>query len=163
MLLQTPTPALATGTAPYIERIVLDYNNSNIQQQYTYILMVVRSTWALKPGLTDRLVVDHNVTLTLTLIIQVGPAGTSKIARKSAYDQYNKEHRYITYPQQIIVEHTTENKKHQHKVRQKKIISTPQYTAHNIYTHTHTHTHTHTLIIYSYFRSHRARKTQTPQ
>jgi hypothetical protein len=27
---------------------------------------VMRPTWALKPGLTDRLVVGHNVTLTLT-------------------------------------------------------------------------------------------------
>jgi hypothetical protein len=31
---------------------------------------VVRPTWALKPGLTDQLVVGRNVTLTLTLMLK---------------------------------------------------------------------------------------------
>jgi hypothetical protein len=30
-------------------------------------VFMVRPTWALKPGLTDRLVVGHNVTLILTV------------------------------------------------------------------------------------------------
>jgi hypothetical protein len=44
-------------------------------KQYSYVnrnkYPVVRPSWALKPGLTDRLVVGRKVTLTLTLAVQV--------------------------------------------------------------------------------------------
>jgi hypothetical protein len=53
-------PDLSSEGAPAIDKTVLVNVNRN---KYP----VVRPTWALKPGLTDRLVVGRNVTLTLTL------------------------------------------------------------------------------------------------
>jgi hypothetical protein len=52
-------------------------NNSTTQQPKLFVNVnrnkypVVRPTWALKPGLTDRLVVGRNVTFTLTLVMKL--------------------------------------------------------------------------------------------
>jgi hypothetical protein len=53
-------PDLASEGAHAINKTILVNVNRN---KYP----VVRHTWALKPGLPDRLVVGRNVTLTLTL------------------------------------------------------------------------------------------------
>jgi hypothetical protein len=52
-------PDLSSEGAHAIDKTILVNVNRN---KYP----VVRLTWALKPGLTDRLVVGRNVTLTLT-------------------------------------------------------------------------------------------------
>jgi hypothetical protein len=57
-------PDLSSEGEPDIDKTILVYVNRN---KYP----VVRPTWALKPGLTDRLVVGRNVTLTLTLTLLV--------------------------------------------------------------------------------------------
>jgi hypothetical protein len=56
-------PDLSSEGAPIIDKTILVNVNRNKYQ-------VVRPLWALKPGLTDRLVVGRTVTLTLTLICQ---------------------------------------------------------------------------------------------
>jgi hypothetical protein len=52
-------PDLSSEGAPVIDKTILVSVNRNKYQ-------VVRPSWALKPGLTDRLVVGRKVTLTLT-------------------------------------------------------------------------------------------------
>jgi hypothetical protein len=52
-------PDLPSEGAPDIGKTILVNDNRNKYQ-------VVRPSWALKPGLTDRLIVGRNVTLTLT-------------------------------------------------------------------------------------------------
>jgi hypothetical protein len=52
-------PDLSSEGAPVIDKTTLVNVNENKYQ-------VVRPSWALKPGLTDRLVVGRKVTLTLT-------------------------------------------------------------------------------------------------
>jgi hypothetical protein len=51
-------PDLSSEGAPVIDKKILVNVNRNKYQ-------VVRPSWALKPGLNDRLVVGHKVTLTL--------------------------------------------------------------------------------------------------
>jgi hypothetical protein len=51
-------PDLSSEGAPVIDKTILVSVNRNKYQ-------VVRPTWASKPGLTDRLIVGRNVTLTL--------------------------------------------------------------------------------------------------
>jgi hypothetical protein len=58
-------PDLPSEGAPVIDKTILVNDNSN---KYP----VVRPSWALKLGLTDRLVVGHKVTLTLSLEFAVG-------------------------------------------------------------------------------------------
>jgi hypothetical protein len=53
---------LSSEGAPVIDKTILVNVNRNKYQ-------VVRPSWALKPGLTDRLLVGRKVTLTLTLIL----------------------------------------------------------------------------------------------
>jgi hypothetical protein len=55
-------PDLSSEGAPVIDKTILVNVNRNKYQ-------VVRPSWVLKPGLTDRLVVGRKVTLTLTLRI----------------------------------------------------------------------------------------------
>jgi hypothetical protein len=52
-------PDLSSEGAPVIDKTILVNVN---RKKYP----AVRPSWALKPGLTDRLVVGRNVTLTLT-------------------------------------------------------------------------------------------------
>jgi hypothetical protein len=59
MTMTNDRPDLSSEGAPAIDKKILVNVNRN---KYP----VVRSTWALKPGLTDRLVVGRNVTLTLS-------------------------------------------------------------------------------------------------
>jgi hypothetical protein len=58
-------PDLTSEGAHAIDKTILVNVNKN---KYP----VVRLTWPLKPGLTDRLVVGRNVTLTLTLTFAFG-------------------------------------------------------------------------------------------
>jgi hypothetical protein len=60
MAMTNDRPDLSSEEAHAIDKTILVNANRN---KY----LVVRPTWALKPGLTDRLVVGRNVTLTLTL------------------------------------------------------------------------------------------------
>jgi hypothetical protein len=60
MTLTNDRPDLSSEGAPAIDKTILVNVNRN---NYS----VVRPTWALKPGITDRLVVGRNVTLTLTV------------------------------------------------------------------------------------------------
>jgi hypothetical protein len=53
-------PDLSSEGVPVIDKTILVNVNRN---KYP----VVRASWALKPGLTDRLVVGRKVTLTLTI------------------------------------------------------------------------------------------------
>jgi hypothetical protein len=55
-------PDLSSEGAPDIDKTILVNVNRNKYQ-------VVRPSWALKPGLTDLLVVGRNVTLTLTFTL----------------------------------------------------------------------------------------------
>jgi hypothetical protein len=57
-------PHLSSEGAYAIDKTILVNVNRN---KYP----VVGPTWALKPGLSDRLVVGRNVTLTLTIICQM--------------------------------------------------------------------------------------------
>jgi hypothetical protein len=59
MTMTNDRPDLSSERAPAIDKTILVNINRN---KYPF----VRPTWALKPGLTDRLVVGRNVTLTLT-------------------------------------------------------------------------------------------------
>jgi hypothetical protein len=59
MTMTNDRPDLSSEGAHAIDKTILVNVNRN---KYP----VVRPTWALKPGLTDRLVVGRNVTLTLT-------------------------------------------------------------------------------------------------
>jgi hypothetical protein len=59
MTMTNDTPDLSSEGAPVIDKTILINDNRN---KYP----VVRPSWALKPGLTDRLVVGRKVTLTLT-------------------------------------------------------------------------------------------------
>jgi hypothetical protein len=59
-LSQNDRPDISSEGAPVIDKTILINVNRN---KYP----VVRPSWALKPGLTDRLVVGRKVTLTLTL------------------------------------------------------------------------------------------------
>jgi hypothetical protein len=61
MTMTNDRPDFSSEGAPDIDKTVLVNVNRN---KYP----VVRPTWALKPGLTDQLVVGRNVTLTLTLV-----------------------------------------------------------------------------------------------
>jgi hypothetical protein len=54
-------PDLSSEGAPVIDKTILVNVNRNKYQ-------VMRPSWALKPGLTDRLVVGRKVNLTLTLV-----------------------------------------------------------------------------------------------
>jgi hypothetical protein len=58
MILTNDRPDLSSEGAPEIDKTILVNVNRN---KYP----VVRPSWALKPGFTDRLVVGRNVTLTL--------------------------------------------------------------------------------------------------
>jgi hypothetical protein len=60
MTMTNDRPDLSSEGAPVIDKTILVNVN-----RYKY--PVVRPSWALKPGLTDRLVVGRKVTLTLTL------------------------------------------------------------------------------------------------
>jgi hypothetical protein len=60
MTMTNDRPDLSSEGAHAIDKTILVNVNRN---KYP----VVRPTWALKPGLTDRLVVGRNITLTLTL------------------------------------------------------------------------------------------------
>jgi hypothetical protein len=60
MTMTNDRPDLLSEGAHAIDKTILINVNRN---KYP----VVRPTWALKPRLTDRLVVGHNVTLTMTL------------------------------------------------------------------------------------------------
>jgi hypothetical protein len=60
MTMTNDRPDLSSEGVPVIDKTVLVNVNRNKYQ-------VVRPSWALKPGLTDRLVVGRKVTLTLTL------------------------------------------------------------------------------------------------
>jgi hypothetical protein len=60
MTMTNDKPDLLSEGAPAIDKTILVNVNRN---KYP----VVRPTWGSNPGLTDRLVVCHNVTLTLTL------------------------------------------------------------------------------------------------
>jgi hypothetical protein len=55
-------PDLSSEGAPVIDKTILVNVNRNKYQ-------VVRPPWALKPGLTDRLVVGRKVTLNFTLTL----------------------------------------------------------------------------------------------
>jgi hypothetical protein len=59
MTMTSDRPDLSSEGAPDIDKRILVNVNRN---KYP----VVRPTWAFKPGLTDRLVVGRNLTLTLT-------------------------------------------------------------------------------------------------
>jgi hypothetical protein len=59
MTMTNDRPDLSSEGAHSIDKTILVNVNRN---KYP----VVRPTWALKPGLTDRLVVGRNVTMTLT-------------------------------------------------------------------------------------------------
>jgi hypothetical protein len=60
MIMTNDKPDLSSEGAPDIDiKIIVNVNRNKYP--------VLRPTWALKPGLTDRLVVGRNVTLTLTL------------------------------------------------------------------------------------------------
>jgi hypothetical protein len=58
-------PDLSSEVAPVIDKTILVNVNRNKYQ-------VVRPSWALKPGLTDRMVVGRKVTLTLTDLVSWG-------------------------------------------------------------------------------------------
>jgi hypothetical protein len=60
MTIANDRPDLSSEGTPDIDKTILVNVNRNKYQ-------VVRPSWALKPGLTDRLVVGRNVTLTSTL------------------------------------------------------------------------------------------------
>jgi hypothetical protein len=60
MTMTNDRPDLSSEGAPIIDKTILVNVNRN---KY----LVMRPSWALKPGLTDRLVVSRKVTLTLTL------------------------------------------------------------------------------------------------
>jgi hypothetical protein len=60
MTMTNDRPDLSSEGAPVIDKTILINVNRNKYQ-------VMRPSWALKPGLTDRLVVGRKVTLTLTL------------------------------------------------------------------------------------------------
>jgi hypothetical protein len=60
MTMTNDRPDLSSEGAPVIDKTTLVNVNRNKSP-------VVRPSWALKPGLTDRLVVGRNVTLTLTV------------------------------------------------------------------------------------------------
>jgi hypothetical protein len=62
MTMTNDRPDLSSEGAPVIDKTILVNLNRNKYQ-------VLRISWALKPGLTDRLVVGRNVTLTLTLVL----------------------------------------------------------------------------------------------
>jgi hypothetical protein len=62
MTMTNDRPDLPSEGAPEIDKTILVNVNRN---KYP----VVSPTWALKPGLTNRLVVGRNVTLTLTFDI----------------------------------------------------------------------------------------------
>jgi hypothetical protein len=64
MTMTNDRPDLSSEEAYAIDKTILVNVNRN---KYS----VVRHTWALKPRLTDRLVVGRNVTLTLTLTLRV--------------------------------------------------------------------------------------------
>jgi hypothetical protein len=59
MTMTNDRPDLSSEGAPVIDKTMLVNVNRNKYQ-------VVRPSWALKPGLTDQLVVGRKVTLTLT-------------------------------------------------------------------------------------------------
>jgi hypothetical protein len=59
MTMTNDRPDLSSEGAPVIDKTILVNVNRN---KYP----AVRPSWALKPGLTDRLVVGRKVTLTLT-------------------------------------------------------------------------------------------------
>jgi hypothetical protein len=63
MTMTNDRPDLSSDEAPAIDKTIRVNVNRN---KYP----VVRPTWALKPGLTDRLVLGRNVTLTLTCYAQ---------------------------------------------------------------------------------------------
>jgi hypothetical protein len=60
MTMTNDRPNLASEGAPVIDKTILVNDNRN---KYP----VMRHSWALKPGLIDRLVIGRKVTLTLTL------------------------------------------------------------------------------------------------
>jgi hypothetical protein len=60
MTMTNDRPDLSSEGAPVIDKTILVNVNRN---KYP----VVKPSWVLKPGLTDRLVVGRKVTLTLTL------------------------------------------------------------------------------------------------
>jgi hypothetical protein len=60
MTMTNDRPDLPSEGTPVIDKTILVNDNRN---KYP----VVRLSWALKPGLTDRLVVGRKVTLTVTL------------------------------------------------------------------------------------------------
>jgi hypothetical protein len=62
MTMTNDRPDLSSEGAPDIDKKLPVNVNRN---KYS----VVRPTWALKPGLTNRLVVGRNVTLTFTLTL----------------------------------------------------------------------------------------------
>jgi hypothetical protein len=63
MTMTNDRPDLSSEGAPVIDKTILVNVNRN---KYP----VVRPSWALKPGLTDRLVVRRKVTLTFTLLMK---------------------------------------------------------------------------------------------
>jgi hypothetical protein len=64
MTMKNDRPDLSSEGAPVIDETILVNVNRNKYQ-------VVRPSWALKPGHTDRLVVGRKVTLTLTLTLSM--------------------------------------------------------------------------------------------
>jgi hypothetical protein len=60
MTMTNDRPDLSSEGAPVIDKTILVNVNRNKYQ-------VVRPSWAMKPGLTDRLVVGRKVSLILTL------------------------------------------------------------------------------------------------
>jgi hypothetical protein len=62
MTMTNDRPNLSSEGAPDIDKTILVNVNRN---KYP----VMTPTWALKPGLTDRLVVGRNVTLTLSQLV----------------------------------------------------------------------------------------------
>jgi hypothetical protein len=64
MTMTNDRPDLTSYGAPAIDKIILLNVNRNIY-------LVVRPTWSLKPGLTDRLVVGRNVTKKKKVISEV--------------------------------------------------------------------------------------------
>jgi hypothetical protein len=75
-------PDLTSEGAPVIDKAILVNVNRN---KYP----VVRPSWALKPGLTDRLVVGRKVTLTLTIVQSLGVRVSRVSIRASVVVQFS--------------------------------------------------------------------------
>jgi hypothetical protein len=81
-------PDFPSEGAPVIDKTIFVIVNRNKYQ-------VVRPSWALKPGLTDRLVVGRKVTLTLTLTKRLSDAKTNESDMRRRLRQPGKQQRLV--------------------------------------------------------------------